>query len=186
MARRAQGPVPVRSELTVGASVEDGATLRWLAEPGVAAAGSDHRSGARIGLSARARLLWREEFVLGRHGEEPGTWTSAVRLERGGVPLLVAELGAGPAAAGWASRAVGGGARAVSAVIVVDPDRPAGTWAPGRASTGRARGAALGLPGPGVQLLAWGETLGACREVLARLWAVLDPPAWAGPDPTSA
>ena len=70
----------------------------------------------RIELAASSRLAWREEIVLGRHGEVvPGSWLSRLEILGAGRPLLVAELALGPAAPAWPSPAVLDGARAVRA-----------------------------------------------------------------------
>ncbi|HET9444211.1 MAG TPA: urease accessory protein UreD, partial [Acidimicrobiales bacterium] len=67
------GPTGAPSTATVTAGVGPRAALRWLPEPVVAVAGCEHRMAARVTLAADARLLWREELVLGRHGEAGGS-----------------------------------------------------------------------------------------------------------------
>ena len=168
LARRGQSGTPsvMRTEVTL----EDGAVLRWRTEPGIAAAGASHRSMTRIELAASSRLAWREEIVLGRHGEVvPGSWLSRLEILRAGRPLLVAELGLGPAAPAWPSPAVLDGARALSVLVVVHP--PWGSEPPPSriASLASARGMLLPLEGPAAEALAWGDDLGSCRRLVSQL-----------------
>ncbi|WFB06169.1 urease accessory protein UreD [Streptomyces sp. LX-29] len=108
-------------------SVGDGAALRWLPEPLISARGSDLRLTTRVELAPTARLVLREEQVLGRSGEEPGRLASRLTVHHGGRPLLDQELRYGPGVPGWDGGAVLGGHRAVGQLLVVDPalaDRP--------------------------------------------------------------
>lgn len=110
------------SELVVEVDVGPGGELSWLPEPTIATAGCHHRSTARIGLAAGARLVWREELVLGRHGEGAGRLASRVEIEADGVAVLRQELRVGPGAEGWQGPAVIGESRAVGVVAVIRPD----------------------------------------------------------------
>jgi urease accessory protein len=74
-------------------------------------------------MAAGARLVWREELVLGRHGERPGELSSRIDLLVEGRPVLRQELGVGPGAPEWSGPVVLGGAKATGTVIVVDPRR---------------------------------------------------------------
>ena len=177
VARR--GPIDhPRSAMIVNAHVADHATLRWATEPGVAANGADHRSETEVLMSNTARLAWRDEFVLGRFGENPGTWRSHMSIIVDGNPILVSELAAGPAAAGWTSSAVLAGARAVSSMVVVDPNvhgAAAVEFVQGTSVTGTA----LPLTGAGVQFTTWGDRLADCRQLLAKLMAQVPDLSWA-------
>jgi urease accessory protein len=168
VARRAPFGGSARSVTSTVVHVGAAASLVWKPEPGVAACGSDHMSDTRIWLAAGARLSWRDEFVLGRHAEDPGTWTSRMRVSVAGRPLLASQLAAGPAASGWGSPAVLGGARAVSTLVVVDP-----CWPPGgssaRVESDGVSAVALPLPGPGLQITAWGDDLTSCRAAVEEL-----------------
>lgn len=113
-----------RSELLVEAAVGAHGQLRWLPEPTVATAGCHHRGLARVSLAAGARLVWRDELVLGRHGEGPGRLTSRIDVESDGSAVLRQELRLGPGAPGWEGPAVTGGAGAVGMVVVFDPGHP--------------------------------------------------------------
>ncbi|MEU5422411.1 urease accessory protein UreD [Streptomyces sp. NPDC020667] len=101
--------------------VGEGATLHWLPEPLISARGSDLRSTTRVELAPTARLVLREEQILGRAGEPPGRLTARLTVHRAGRPLFDQELAYGPGAPGWDGGAVLGGHRAVGQLLVVDP-----------------------------------------------------------------
>ncbi|MGW0118665.1 urease accessory protein UreD [Streptomyces sp. NPDC003327] len=115
---RAPGPATYDVRLSVG----DGAELRWLPEQLVSAHGSDLRARTTVALAPTARLVLREEQVLGRHGEPPGTLVSRLTVRRAGRPLFDQEVAYGPGApGGWDGGAVLAGHRAVGQLLVVDP-----------------------------------------------------------------
>lgn len=100
----------------------DGAAVRWLPEQLVSVRGSDLRVRTRAELAPTARLLLREEQVLGRTGEAPGLLRSRLTVTRDGRPLLDQELACGPGApGGWDGPAGLAGHRALGQVLVVDP-----------------------------------------------------------------
>lgn len=101
--------------------VGDDACAAWLPEPLITAAGCDLRQTTRITLEGSARLVYREEQILGRSGEETGRLTNRLVVHRAGVPLLDQQLDYGPGVPGWDSAAVLGGHRAVGQLLVVDP-----------------------------------------------------------------
>ncbi|MFD7511366.1 urease accessory protein UreD, partial [Streptomyces sp. NPDC059853] len=94
--------------LTVG----EGGILHWLPEPVISAAGSRLRTTTRIDLAAGARLVLREQLVLGRADEPAGRLTTRLTVRRAGRPLLDQELDIGPGAPGWDGGAVLGDHRA--------------------------------------------------------------------------
>lgn len=103
--------------------IAGGGELRWLPEQLISAAGSDLHVTARVELAAGARLVFREEQVLGRSGEEPGRLTSRLTVRLDGRPLLDQEVACGPGApGGWDGPAVLGGHRSLGQLLVVDPD----------------------------------------------------------------
>ncbi|WP_432046510.1 urease accessory protein UreD [Streptomyces asiaticus] len=114
---RAAGPAHYEIRLTVA----DGAALHWLPEPLISAHGSELLMTTRVELAPTARLVLREEQILGRTGESPGRLTSRLTVHRAGRPLLDQELAHGPGAPGWDGGAVLGGYRAVGQLLVVDP-----------------------------------------------------------------
>ncbi|MFF9768820.1 urease accessory protein UreD [Streptomyces sp. NPDC014636] len=103
--------------------VADGAELRWLPEQLISADGSDLRVTTRAELGAGARLVLREEQVLGRSGEQPGRLTSRLTVRSADRTLLDQELACGPGApGGWDGPAVLAGHRAVGQLVVVKPE----------------------------------------------------------------
>lgn len=139
-------------------TVADEGTLHWLPEPLIAARGSDLRLTTRVELAATARLLLREEQILGRHGEQPGRLTSRLTVTREGTPLLDQELAFGPGVPGWDGPAVLAGYRAVGQLLLVDQDFATSPATPrvlasARDSTG-GRAALVPLAGPAVLVTA--------------------------------
>ncbi|MEV5599708.1 urease accessory protein UreD [Streptomyces sp. NPDC052496] len=114
---RTAGHATYDVELTVG----DGARLEWLPEPLISAEGSDLRMTTTVHLAPTARLVLREEQVLGRSGERTGRLSSRLTVHRAGRTLLDQETAYGPGAPGWDTAAVLGGHRATGQLLVVDP-----------------------------------------------------------------
>ncbi|MQY37184.1 Urease accessory protein UreD [Streptomyces sp. RB17] len=103
--------------------VADDAELHWLPEQLISACGSDLHVTTRAELAAGARLVLREEQVLGRAGEEPGRLSSRLTVRVAGRTVLDQELACGPGApGGWDGPAVLAGHRAVGQLIVVRPE----------------------------------------------------------------
>ncbi|MBG0857387.1 urease accessory protein UreD [Streptomyces spinoverrucosus] len=104
-------------------TVADGGELHWLPEQLIAAYGSELRVHTRADLGPTARLVLREEQVLGRAGEEPGRLTSRLSVRIAGRTVLDQELSCGPGApGGWDGPAGLGGHRAVGQLVVVRPE----------------------------------------------------------------
>lgn len=103
--------------------VASGGELRWLPEQLISARESDLRVSTRVELAVGARLVFREEQVLGRAGEEPGRLGSRLTVVLGGRPLLDQAVACGPGApGGWDGPAVLGGHRALGQLVVVRPE----------------------------------------------------------------
>ncbi|MFC9929161.1 urease accessory protein UreD [Streptomyces sp. NPDC127190] len=103
--------------------VADDAELHWLPEQLISAKGSDLCVATRAELAAGARLVLREEQVLGRAGEQPGRLTSRLTVRVAGRTVLDQELSCGPGApGGWDGPAVLAGHRAVGQLVVVRPE----------------------------------------------------------------
>ncbi|MGW0881455.1 urease accessory protein UreD [Streptomyces sp. NPDC002671] len=103
--------------------VADGAGLHWLPEQLIAAGGSDLYVTTRAELGVGARLVLREEQVLGRVGEEPGRLASRLTVRIAGRTVLDQELSCGPGApGGWDGPAVLAGHRSVGQLVVVRPE----------------------------------------------------------------
>ncbi|WP_371553127.1 urease accessory protein UreD [Streptomyces sp. NBC_00554] len=117
------GQAKGESRYDVRLKVADGGELRWLPEQLISANGSDLYVSSRIELAAGARLVFREEQVLGRAGEEPGRLSSRLTVRLDGRPLLDQELSCGPGApGGWDGPAVLAGHRALGQLLVVRPE----------------------------------------------------------------
>ncbi len=103
--------------------VAAGGELRWLPEQLISARGSELYLSSRVELATGARLVFREEQVLGRAAEEPGRLTSRLTVRLDGRPLLDQEVACGPGApGGWDGPAVLAGHRALGQLIVVRPE----------------------------------------------------------------
>jgi len=109
------------SAVTVTAEVGPGASLHWLPEPLVAVAGCRHTASATVRLADGADLVWRDEVVLGRHGEPPGDIVTRLAVDVAGHPLARHELRAGPSAPGWDGPGALGPCRAAGSLLLAGP-----------------------------------------------------------------
>jgi urease accessory protein len=161
------GPGGTASTMEVRAQVGEGGTLRWLPEQSVAARGCRHEVRTHVALAPGSRLAWREELMLGRHGEEPGCWRARSVVDMDGLPLWRHELRLGPDTPGWEGPAVLGRSRAVGSLLVVDP-----AWAGDGPDPVVLSGAAAVLPlgGPAVVVSALAYDAPALRESLDEGW----------------
>jgi len=112
---------PNQSQVTIRATVACGGSLSFLPEQLVAAAGCRHRTVTEIELAEGAVLVWRDELVCGRYGEQPGDASVSTSVSYAGRPLLRQTLAIGPDAEGWAGPAVLGGAKATGSLLCVRP-----------------------------------------------------------------
>jgi urease accessory protein len=174
-------PDAAPSMLEVHASVAAGATLRWMPEPMIAAAGCHHLAFSTVEIAAGGALVWRDEVVCGRHGEPAGDVRTDVTVRHAGSTLYRHELAIGPGAPGWSHAAVLGssgsvplgGGRAVGSVVLVGPHLP----------TPRPLGAdavVMRLAGPGALATAVGSDIRAVRAALDPLCAGTRTPEDAG------
>jgi urease accessory protein len=113
------GPRQDQSHTTTTIRISAGGTLIWLPEPIIAAHGCDHRSSTHIHLDPTASLLIREELVLGRHNETPGSIQQRLRVNVGDRPVHDQELRIGPRHPGWQSPAVTGGRKTIGSLLGV-------------------------------------------------------------------
>ena len=120
-----------RSRGRVDVAVGPGACLRWRPRPVIVTAGADHVATTTLELAGDASLWWREEVVLGRHGEAPGSLLQGLRVDVAGHPVLRHDLALGPRWPGSLGPAGTAGARAVGMVLVVGAERPPGPAADG-------------------------------------------------------
>ncbi|MFH9616634.1 urease accessory protein UreD [Streptomyces pratensis] len=158
------GPDGVPASYDVRLSVGEGAELHWLPEQLVSARGSELDMTTRAELASTARLVLREEQILGRHGELTGRLSTRLTVRRAGRPLLDQQLAYGPGApGGWDGAAVLGGHRAVGQLLLVDPAFD------GRLPAPRLLGptaALTPLPGPAVLVTALAADARLLRAVL--------------------
>ncbi|TDL81174.1 urease accessory protein UreD [Palleronia sediminis] len=162
-----------RSRMSLDIRVDDGATFVWWPEPIIAAHRCDHTHDIRIEIAPDARMILREEAILGRHGEVPGNFASRLRITRGGAALYDQRLRFGPSAAGADGAAVLGDAGAVGSIIAVDP-----AWERGAPPADPYdRGAALTpLAGPAIAIGAVAADSLALRRLLVRGLDILGGP----------
>jgi urease accessory protein len=147
------------SRLQIRAVVADGGSLSWLPEPLIAAAGCHHLAVTDISVAAGGTLLWRDDLVCGRHGEQSGDVRTDTTVRYDGVTLYRHELSVGPGAAGWSGAAILGGGRAVGSVVLVGPSLPVATVLGGDAVI-------MPLAGPGMLATAVGADIRAVRAAL--------------------
>ena len=163
---------PSHSEVTI--SVGADATLVWLPGAVIAARGCDHYATTRVTLAPGARLLIREELVLGRYGEQAGSIRQRQRVCLGDHPLHDQELHVGPDAPGSDGPAITGGRRAVGSTLVVDPDWAGMDGFHQPAVAGDVTTARLPLCGPAVIFTAVAPDLLALRQRLDTSLAELE------------
>lgn len=116
-----RGPTPEHATYDVHLTAAEHAELHWLPKPLICAAGSNLRQTWTVDLAPTARLVLREEQVLGRAGEPPGHVVTRLTVRRGGRVLLDQEAEYGPGAPGWDGPAVLAGHRATGQILIVDP-----------------------------------------------------------------
>jgi urease accessory protein len=146
------------SRLEIRARVGPDATLRWLPEPLIAAAGCDHRTVTRVEVAEGGRLLWRDDLVFGRHGERSGSLRTSALFRYAGKTVYRHDLAVGPDAPGWAAAAVLDGAQAFGTLLAL-PE--AASRPPEGADV-----AAMPLAGPGVVITALGTDIRGVKAAL--------------------
>jgi urease accessory protein len=120
-----------------------------------------------VTLEEGAELAWREEIVLGRHGEAPGRYVSRLDATIGAIPLLRHELRIDEDAA---SGAVLGTAKAVGSLLLAGGDLSREPYA----GEGLA---VLPLAGPGVLVTATAPDTVRLRDRLSAGHAAASGPA---------
>lgn len=109
------------SALQIEVKLAEEAELRWLTEPTILAGGCHHRIHTTLDANETALAIWREELILGRHGERPGSTSSRMDCTVGGRPVYRNEQAIGQESHGWNGPAVFGDAKAAGNLLVVDP-----------------------------------------------------------------
>lgn len=127
--------------------VGEHAQLHYLPEQLVSAAGSNLHTTLRVDLAPTAHLILREEQILGRADEPPGTLTSRLTVHTAGTPLLDQHTAYGndtthPA---WDGPAGLAGHRALGQLLLIGPHFPHPTT-PQLLTTHPTQGEAAALP----------------------------------------
>ena len=155
------------SVLRVSVSVAAGGRLEYLPEPVVVSEGARHATLVSVALAAGASLVFRDELLLGRHGEAGGVARTVLHVDYAGQPLLrqsVVVSGSDPVALG---PAVLSSHRAVGSLLLAGPGAAvAGTahgCGAGRATPERA---VMPLAGPGVLVTALADDAVTLRRRL--------------------
>ncbi|GLW49895.1 urease accessory protein UreD [Streptomyces sp. NBRC 14336] len=152
-------------------TVADGGELRWLPEQLISAAGSELYVTTRVDLGATARLVLREEQVLGRAAEEPGRLTSRLTVRIAERTVLDQELSCGPGApGGWDGPAGLAGHRAVGQLLIARPEFEKSPVTPQVLTEGAAL---MPLPGPAALVTAVARDARVLRRLLDRALASL-------------
>ncbi|MGA2306212.1 MAG: urease accessory protein UreD [Acidimicrobiales bacterium] len=163
----ARGSNPaVASRMEFAALVKKGGALHWAPEPGIAAHESTHVCDTAVSLGSTSSLCWCDAIVLGRFGEDAGSWESRLRVEVEGLPLVVSALAMGSAHPAWSSPAVLGGARCSHNITVVEPGRQA----PFPITLANS-GYVVPLSECALQIVTWGSTFLESRAALRSLLA---------------
>jgi urease accessory protein len=175
------GPDGAVSSQTIDIRVGEHGTLIWLPEPLIAARGCNHFHSISAWLHPSARLMMRDELLLGRHGEACGDVRQRITVSRDTATLYRQNLAVGPGAVGYDSAAVLGGASAVGSVLTFDP-----VWAqaPPKECVVSPGAAVLPLAGPAALVTAVADdNLGLRRELDAGLSHLGPPwqPGWPTP-----
>lgn len=151
--------------------VETAGTLIWLPGAVIAARRCDHLNEVQVELEEGARLLMREEFLLGRHHEPCGRLRQQVRIRQAGRSLYRQDLDLGGPASG--TPGVAAGYRAVGSLLVVDP-----AWhdAPPQVQELPGQAAMMPLAGAAVLISALADDSLALHHQLELGLAALGPP----------
>lgn len=167
------GPDDATSSYAITVNVAEHATLIWLGEPLIAASGCNHIHDIRAVLHPSARLMMRDELLLGRHGEACGDFHQRITVARGDATVHRQDLVVGPNAVGYDGAAVLDRSRAVGSVLTVDP---AWTQTPPRRCTVSPGAAVLPLAGPAALVTVVADDNLALRRDLHAGLSQLGPP----------
>ena len=157
------GPHGHESRSEVDITVAEHGTLVWMPGTLIAASGCRHRSVTTIHLGPGARLLVREEVILGRHGEMPGSLRQRLRVTQEGRAVYDQELHVGPDAPGWCGPAITGDRTALGSILVVGDDERFDGVQAGKAGDGVAH---LPLSGTGQLITAMAHDAPTLRHRL--------------------
>jgi urease accessory protein len=158
-------PGPNDSTLDITAAIDRGASLDWAPQPLISVVGSRHRQRTDVTMAVDATLRWREVLVLGRTHEPPGSFTTILRVERGGRPLTHQELRIGAGATGWDGPAGIAHSRVLVTELVVGP----GDHTTRVTTDGDSRAGVLAIADDASVRTSLGPDLAAAVAVLAEL-----------------
>ncbi|MEW2623354.1 urease accessory protein UreD [Streptomyces sp. NPDC048106] len=117
-----RGPTPDPATYDVRLTVGEDASLHWLPQPLISAGGSTLHQTYRVELARTARLLLREEQLLGRSAEPPGHLSTRLTVRRDDRPILDQHTFYGAPAPAWDGPAVLADHRATGQLLLVTPD----------------------------------------------------------------
>ncbi|MER6329014.1 urease accessory protein UreD [Streptomyces sp. NPDC001034] len=163
-----RGPTEDAATYDIRLTVGDDATLHWLPRPLISTAGSNLRQTCTVDLALTARLILRDEQVLGRTGETSGRLSTRLTVRRAGRPLLDQHTGYGDPHPAWDGPAVVGAHRACGQLLVVDPSLTPGAFPPvllGDPGT-EAQGVLAPLAGPALLATVVADTATGLRRLL--------------------
>lgn len=98
---------------TVHAEVGEAATLDWRPQPTIVTAGCVARVRADLDVAEGGSVAFLETCLLGRHGEEPGSFEHLLTADYANKPLLRHRIATGPEEGAWNGPAVIGSGRAL-------------------------------------------------------------------------
>jgi urease accessory protein len=107
--------------------LNEGSCFVWAPAQLIVAAGCNLETVIELELATSAAALTRELVVLGRHGETAGRYTSRLRCERDGSPLLHDGVEIDASGIARSSGAILAGARAFGSLALLGLDGPAQT-----------------------------------------------------------
>ncbi|MBA2811193.1 urease accessory protein UreD [Streptomyces sp. KM273126] len=163
-----RGPSDDAATYDIRLTVGDDAALHWLPQPLISTAGSILRQTCTVDLAPTARLVLRDEQVLGRTGETCGHLTTRLTVLRAGRPLLDQHTSYGHPHPAWNGPAVVGSHRACGQLLVVDPSLTPAANPPvllGNPDT-PAHGALVPLAGPALLATVVADTATRLRHLL--------------------
>lgn len=163
-----RGPTDDPATYDIRLTVGDAAALHWLPQPLISTAGSNLRQTCTVHLAPTARLVLRDEQILGRTGETSGNLTTRLTVLRADRPLLDQHTSYGDPHPAWDGPAVIGSHRACGQLLVVDPSLTPAALPPvllGDPDT-PAHGVLAPLVGPALLATAVADTATRLRHLL--------------------
>ncbi len=117
-----RGPTTDPATYDVRLTAGEDASLNWLPQPLISTRGSTLHQTYTVELASTARLVLREEQLLGRTPEPPGHLTTRLTVRRAGRLLLDQHTAYGGPVPAWDGPAVLGHHRACGQLLLVRPD----------------------------------------------------------------